>query len=322
MTLWLLLLSVAAPAWAASTTLVIFPVIRAVEAAPAGQKTTISVDKLVRIVASRERRKALESVQLPAQSLVGRSRISKQSIVALLQGQPEIAGSEIVGPDWITVVAPGHAETQAKVITEARVALQDHVKSQWPDLYRNIKPVYRGQIERLPVGLDSAWSFDFSAITHLGRRTPVWLVVSTAQKTERTVLWFEVSGEQFVWQASRSMAAKATAHEKNFLQQWVSLSEIKYQDLAIPTPDERMTVSLEPGDLLTKRHLELIPDVEFGDEAVVISKVGDVEIRATATVMRTAFVGDLIEMQSKSSNENFQVRVLEKNLVQIDSSMQ
>ena len=118
-TLWLLLLSVAAPAWAASTTLVIFPVIRAVEAAPAGQKTTISVDKLVRIVASRERRKSLESVQLPAQSLVGRSRISKQSIVALLQGQPEIAGSEIVGPDWITVVAPGHAETQAKVITEA-----------------------------------------------------------------------------------------------------------------------------------------------------------------------------------------------------------
>jgi hypothetical protein len=316
------MLSVAVPAWAASTTLVIFPVIRSVESAPEGKKTTVSVDKLVRIVASRERRESLEAIQLPAESLVGRSRLSKQSIVDLLEAQPEIAGSEIVGPDWITVVAPGHAKTQSKVISEARVALQDHVKSQWPDLYRNIKPVYRGQIERLPVGLDSVWSFDFSDITYLGRRTPVWLVVSTAQKTERTVLWFEVSGEQFVWQASRSMAVKATAHEKNFLQQWVSLSEIKYHDLATPTPDERITVALEPGDLLTKRHLELIPDVEFGDEAVVISKVGDVEIRATDTVTRTAFVGDLIEMQSKSSNENFQVRVLERNLVQIDSSMQ
>ena len=167
------MLSVAVPAWAASTTLVIFPVIRSVESAPEGKKTTVSVDKLVRIVASRERRESLEAIQLPAESLVGRSRLSKQSIVDLLEAQPEISGSEIVGPDWITVVAPGHAKTQSKVISEARVALQDHVKSQWPDLYRNIKPVYRGQIERLPVGLDSVWSFDFSDITYLGRRS-IW----------------------------------------------------------------------------------------------------------------------------------------------------
>ncbi|MFT5334629.1 MAG: hypothetical protein ACJASY_002311 [Halioglobus sp.] len=319
LTLGLLLCATTVSVRAVSTTLVIFPLIRSVESVSTGDKTTIALHKLVRIVASREQREALSALEVPVATLRGRSRISKASVVDLLRLQPELSDAEIVGPEWITVMNPGHVATQEKVLAEAKQALLGHIKASWPDRYRNIEISHRGEGGRLPVGLDSSWSFDLSTIENLSRRTPLWLVVSNPEKTERTVLWFKVSGEQLVWLAGGRLEAKSSAQEAHFSQRWVGLNEIKHQNLAAPSGQERITVAMSLGDMLTKKHLERTPDVEFGEEAVVISKVGDVEIRATATVMRTAFVGEFIEMQSKSSNERFEAQVMDKSLVKISS---
>jgi hypothetical protein len=316
----LLLFTATAPAWAAVTTLVIFPVIRPVSQVAFEGGSVIELGKVVRIIAPRDEQKMLSKLELPVGDLFSRQKIAKADLVALLRTLPELAPLEIVGPEWVNVVAPTDPVASNKVLKDAAEALREHIASHWHDRYRNIELSYRGERSRLPVGPESKWAFDFSNLDHLKRRTPVWLVASHGSDTERAILWFKISGEELVWQSLGGLEAKSVADEYQFVQRWVSLEDIKPSELAVPSAKERVTVAMQAGDVLTSRHLEPIPDVEFGQDALVISKVGDVEIRSIATVMRTAFVGETIELQSKSSNESFEAQVLDRNLVQINSA--
>ena len=81
-----------------------------------------------------------------------------------------------------------------------------------------------------------------------------------------------------------------------------------------------VTVELDDpkaGEVLVLRHLEPAPAVEFGADALVISRAGGIEITATATALRRGFVGDTIALRARNSDESFDAVVTGRNRVEV-----
>jgi flagella basal body P-ring formation protein FlgA len=317
MLLTLLLLLGSTPFAVAAPTLVLFPLIRLPAPEAVGSGAVIPLDRLARVIGTRDEQRQLGQLEISMAAYGGDREIDNREMIARLRDVPELAALEIVGPQSLRLVAASDPQTTARILREAKEALQSHVDRAWPDRYRNLEIDFRGDRHSLTVSCDSSWSFDFSDSRELRRRTPVWLVVNSGGRVQRTILWFKVEGEERVWQALGPLAAKTVARDSQFSRRWVSLDEISPGELAVPSQERRLTVPMPFGEVLTQRHLERIPDVEFGEDALVISRVGDVEIRSVATAMQTAFIGDTIKLQSKSSRQNFAARVVDRNSVEI-----
>jgi flagella basal body P-ring formation protein FlgA len=102
-----------------------------------------------------------------------------------------------------------------------------------------------------------------------------------------------------------------------FIPDWASIAAVDPSDLAAPVENYRLTAALKSGDILTGRHLEKIPAVDFGDHVRVILQSGNIELITEAKAMRTAYAGDRITFQSQSSGEEFEALVIARNLARI-----
>ena len=305
----------AAPVMALEPTLVLYPVIRLPTQADGSAAPTLSVESVARVVAPRAAREALASAAVPVLSLQGRSSIDKQSLAALLHAVPGLEAFEVVGPETVRVRAQHSAQRTAQMLSEARAFLEQHVAATWPGEYRNLSFSFAGKQAELPVGPQVRWHFDAAGLTQLRRRSAVWVVLG--EGGERLPLWFKVEGEVRAWNAIDDIAGKTLAEEPLFAEGWADLAGVDPGERATPAADHQLTVAMKAGEVLVLRHLEPAPAVEFGADALVISRAGGIEITATATALRRGFVGDTIALRARNSDESFDAVVTGRNRVEV-----
>ena len=317
----LLLVAATAPAAglvrALEPTLVLYPVVELPVVVAGAASPTIAVSRLARVVAPRAEREALRAASVPVSALEGRGRLDKAEMAALLHAVPGLEEFAVVGPASVRVQAQPSPQRSALMLDEAGAFLHQYAAAAWPDRYRNLSFVFVGKQGAVPLGADAQWRFDAAGLAQLRRRTPVWLVLDDAGKTERLPLWFKVGGEVRAWNAIDDLPGHTIAGENLFAEGWADIAQVDPAALAAPAPDQQLSVALKAGDILVARHLERAPAVQFGADALVVSRAGGIEITATATALRTGFVGDTIALKARSSEEEFDAVVTGQNRVEI-----
>ncbi len=283
----------------------------------------VELGKLARVIApQREQRRSLQALQVPVGQLRHRESVSGPRLRALLADLPELAGAEIVVPDTVAISAARDSGRTQEAMAAAALELRKYAEATWPGRYRNLEFSLLVGERALALGPETAYHFDFSALQGLGRRTPVWLVMESRGREERAALWFEVRGETLVWQALADMQVRDAAAGAAFAERWRDIGEADRGEPAAPAADQRLVAAMQAGDILTADHLELAPAIDYGEDTRVVSRVGDVQIMTVATALETAFVGDLVYLRSKSSDERFQARVVDRNLAAIERGSQ
>ena len=305
----------AAPVMALGPTLVLYPVIRLPTQADGSAAPALAVESVARMVAPKATREALVTAAMPVLSLQGRSSIDKQSLAALLHAVPGLEAFDVVGPETVRVRAQHSEQRTAQMVSEARAFLESHVAGTWPGEYRNLAFSFVGKQSDLPVGPDARWSFDAAGLAQLRRRSAVWATLG--EDGVRVPLWFKVEGEVRAWNAIDDIPGKTLAEEPLFAEGWADLASVDPAERATPAADQQLTEALNAGEVLVLRHLEPAPAVEFGADALVVSRAGGIEITAVATALRRGFVGDTIAVRARSSEEEFDAVVTGRNRVEV-----
>lgn len=309
-----LMIALPGAAWSLDNLLVLYP---RVGLNPAGAETSVPLTKIARVIADDGVRSGLEALSVPMSSFIGQSQVSSRELGLQLQRIPELRDFKILGPETVLIELRAATVGVERMLEEAATALRQHVLGSWPTQYRNLEFTFVGQPQRLPVYADSRWSFDLSDLSSLRRRVALWVEIDNGRRAQRVPLWFQVSGEVVVWRSIQSLPPRTPVDGFQFVPDWADIAAVDSSNLAAPMENYRLTGALKSGDILTDRHLEKIPAVDFGDEVRVILLSGNIELITEAKAMRTAHAGDRINFQSLSSGEEFEAQVIARNLARV-----
>lgn len=80
---------------------------------------------------------------------------------------------------------------------------------------------------------------------------------------------------------------------------------------------KKLKQSLQPGDVLLERMLEVPPLVKRWDDVTLIARVGGVEVTTTGRALEPGHKGEVIKVQNRNSGETIKAEVIGKGKVQI-----
>ena len=294
--------------------------------------TTIPLTRLARVVADRAIRQQLADVSVDIPLADNANSVAKSSIKAALQANSTLQqhGFKVLGPERIIVRGKTSSATMEKLIVEAKRALYQAIEEKWPQRYRDVEFTYAANKKPMQrAGEQGTWHIDVSHLARLSQRVVVWAEsrdAHTGKTSRRQPLWFKVKGEQWVLTARQAMSAKTELAEDRTAMQWRSLSSSEGETLSHTSRDKpstqyRLLHAVKAGDVINAKTVERIPAVDFGQYVSVISKVGAIEIRSKAKALKKAYVNDVIPLQSLSSENMFNARVIKHGEVLISDTL-
>jgi len=298
--------------------LILYPVIR-FESGLDGAGT-MALSKLGRIVTADKRlAESAAALQIPMTGIPESGKVSRETLAKLIRQTRVLAHFKVLGPEAIVIKSVASTAAVERLLLEAGDFLELYVASNWPQRYRNMSYRFVGHKNRIELDANSRWSFQTDALTVLERRTPLWVEVEEDGEKHRMSLWFAVTGEVSVWRAAIDLEPQTAVTHQWFYRDWASLQEVNPAQLAAPTSELRLVSGLQGAAVLTSSVLEPIPAVEFGEQAQVIAQNGSIRIVTSATVMRSAMIGQRVTLKSHSSNEEFEALVIAPKLVEMTS---
>lgn len=141
-------------------------------------------------------------------------------------------------------------------------------------------------------------------------------VFNNGEKKKTINVCAKISVTATVYRAMRDLGPKDVLKDEDFSAATQELSSGREIVGKIPVGC-RMVRSINPGEILEKQDIEIIPAVTKDGEVAVSVKVDGVEITIKAIAKSDAWIGDELQLYNPASKKIFKGRVIGKNLVEV-----
>lgn len=170
--------------------------------------------------------------------------------------------------------------------------------------------------------LDSSLQLSISNKFPQGRMG-VWVEGSLiTNKRSRMQIWFDVSAEEKVMRLSRNVAEGELLTEDDFEITYLNVRQKKSSIFSLNNSLKlyQYKFDINKGEVLYKEMLKEAYDIRKSENVKVISTTGPVTIESEALARESGYVGEIITLESNSSNKLFRAQIVSRGITSIDSS--